>query len=60
MSRVSDGSCPSIGIRKVREIDGMAVRPDRSASRLLAASHTRSLSVSEGIQAKGLDMMRVR
>lgn len=45
---------------KTRETEGMAVRPDRSASLLLAASHTSSLSVSEGIQAKGLDMMRVR
>lgn len=48
------------GILKVRETEGMAVRPDRSASRLLAASHTVSLWISEAIQAKGLDMMRVR
>lgn len=45
---------------KVRETDGKAVRPDRSASRLLADSHTASLSESDSIQAKGLDMMRVR
>lgn len=45
---------------KVRETEGMAVRPDRSASRLLAASHTSSLSASDGIQAKGLEIMRVR
>lgn len=60
MSMVLEQSCPSIGILKVRETDGMAVRPDRSASRLLAASHISSLAISEGIQAKGLDMMRVR
>ena len=45
---------------KVRETEGMAVRPDRSASRLLAASHTSSLSASDAIQAKGLEMMRVK
>ena len=61
MSIVSEeSSCGLRGILKIRETDGMAVRPDRSASLLLAASHTSSLSVSEGIQAKGLDMMRVR
>lgn len=60
MSAVAEASCESVGILKVRETDGMAVRPDRSASRLLAASQTSSLSISEGIQAKGLDMMRVR
>lgn len=60
MSIVREKSCPLIGILKVRETDGMAVRPDRSASRLLAVSHTSALSVSEGIQFKGLDMMRVR
>ena len=60
MSTVSEVSCPSSGILKVRETDGMAVRPDRSARRLLAASHMSSLSAPSGIQAKGLDMMRVR
>lgn len=60
MSTVSELSCHISGILKVRETEGMAVRPDRSASRLLATSHTSSLSASEGIQAKGLDMMRVR
>lgn len=57
---VCEKFCPSTGILKVRESDGMAVRPDRSASRLLAASHISSLSDSEGIQANGLDMMPVR
>ncbi len=60
MSTVSEVSWELTGILNVRDTEGMAVRPDRSASRLLAASHTSSLSVSEGIQAKGLDMMRVR
>ena len=57
---VSEESRPSVGILKVREPVGNAVRPDRSASRLLAVSHTCSLSASEDIQAKGLAMMRVR
>ena len=62
MSMVSDEEEEhgSIGMLKVRETEGKAVRPDRSASRLLAASHISTLSVSEVIQAKGLDMMRVR
>lgn len=55
-----DGDPGSIGMLKVRETDGKAVRPDRSANRLLAASHIASFSVSNFIQAKGLEMMRVR
>ena len=57
---VEDDDWGSIGMLKVRETDGKAVRPDRSASRLLAASHTASFSESDLIQAKGLDIMRVR
>ena len=49
-----------IGILKMRYKSGMAVRPDRSASRLLAASHISSLSASDNIQTRGLDTMRVR
>lgn len=45
---------------KVRETAGMAVLPDRSASRLLAASHISSLSSCEDIQSRWLMMIRVR
>ena len=60
MSTVSEVFCASRGILKIRETEGMAVRPDRSASLLLAASHTSSFSASEKIHVKGLDMIRVR
>ena len=60
MSIVSIGDWVSTGMLNIRETEGKAVRPDRSASLLLAASHIPSLSVSDGIQAKGLEMMRVR
>ena len=56
----SDDNNELIGILKLRYRSGMAVRPDRSASRLLAAAHISSLSASDDIQAKGLDTMRVR
>lgn len=49
-----------VGMVKVRETEGMAVRPDRSASRLLAASQISSLSRSEGSQSRELMMIRVR
>lgn len=45
---------------KVREIGGMAVRPDRSASLLLAASQISSCSSLEDSQFKGFMMIRVR
>lgn len=45
---------------KTRETDGMAVRPDRSASLLLAASHMSSLSSCEDSQSRWLMMIRVR
>ena len=60
MSIVSIGDRESTVILNTRETEGKAVRPDRSASLLLAASHITSLSASDGIQAKGLEMMRVR
>lgn len=50
----------SVGIEKVRDMAGIAVRPDRSASRLLANSQISSLSLSEDSQSRGLMMMRVR
>jgi len=37
-------------MEKVRDIDDIAVRPDRSLSRALAASHIASFSSSEVIQ----------
>lgn len=49
-----------VGMVKVRETEGMAVRPDRSASRLLAASQISSFSPSEGSQPRGLMIIRVR
>ena len=49
-----------VGIWKVLETEGIAVRPDRSASRLLAASQIPSFSPSEASQSKGLIMIRVR
>ena len=60
MSMFSVEDRVSTGMLNVRETEGKALRPDRSASLLLAASHILSLSVSDGIQAKGLEMMRVR
>ncbi len=45
---------------KVRKTDGMAVRPDRSASLLLAASQISSCLSSEDSQARRLIMIRVR
>lgn len=50
----------SVGILKMRETAGIAVRPDRSASRLLAASQISSFSLSEDNQPRGLMMMRVK
>ena len=60
MSIVSVGDWESTGMLHIRETEGKAVRPDRSASLLLAASHISSLAASDGIQAKGLEIMRVK
>ena len=49
-----------VGMANVRVKDGKAERPERSANRALAASHMSSLSSSELIQSRALEIMRVR